>query len=241
MDGAEFPPCWLFGLRWPSTGAYRLFGGANGGLRAGLCQGVLPRTSAASVLVPTVSHSHPPPLQETLHHQQVGVVQSPMGSLLLPLVPVLSLLCVCPPRVESLFSPVLSKSCNQIPLAFKIWFSGNSFSHCWTPRLGSLTWDSEPLLQWVNSCGIVVLQFVSHPPSGYGIWYYGDCAPYTISLWLLLFLWMWGIFFSEFQCLPVDDCSAVSCDSGALARGSEHMFFYSAIFCLFTETLFFFY
>ena len=34
---------------------------------------------------------------------------------------------------------------------------------------------------------------------------------------------MWGIFFGEFQCLPVDDCSAVSCDSGALARGSEHM------------------
>ena len=25
---------------------------------------------------------------------------------------------------------------------------------------------------------------------------------------------MWGIFFGEFQCLPVDDCSAVSCDSG---------------------------
>ena len=31
---------------------------------------------------------------------------------------------------------------------------------------------------------------------------------------------MWGSFFGEFQCLPVDDCSAVSSDSGALARGS---------------------
>ena len=31
---------------------------------------------------------------------------------------------------------------------------------------------------------------------------------------------MWGIFFGEFQCLPVDDCSAVSCDSGGLTRGS---------------------
>ena len=30
------------------------------------------------------------------------------------------LLCVCPPRVESLFLPVLSKSCNQILLAFKV-------------------------------------------------------------------------------------------------------------------------
>ena len=37
-----------------------LFGGANGRLWEGLRQGVLPRTSAARVLVPTVSHSHPP-------------------------------------------------------------------------------------------------------------------------------------------------------------------------------------
>ncbi|XP_067592203.1 ADP-ribosylation factor-like protein 9 isoform X2 [Pseudorca crassidens] len=40
---------------------------------------------------------------------------------------------------------------------------------------------------------------------------------------------MWGIFFGEFQCLPVDDCSAVSCDSSALARRSEHTSFYSTI------------
>ena len=37
-----------------------LFGGANSGLQEGSCQGVLPRASAASVLVPTLSHSHPP-------------------------------------------------------------------------------------------------------------------------------------------------------------------------------------
>ena len=140
-----------------------------------------------------------------------------------------TLLCVCPSRVESLFPPVLSKSCNQIPLAFKVWFSGNSSSHCHTPRLGSLTWGSEPSLQWVDFCGISVLQFVSHPPSGYGIWFYCDCIPPTISLRLLLCLWMWGIFFGEFHCLPVNDCSAVSCGSGALARGSESTSFYSAI------------
>ena len=140
-----------------------------------------------------------------------------------------TLLCVCPPRVKSLFPPVLSKFCNQIPLAFKVWFSWNSSSHCQTPRLGSLTWSSEPSLQWVDFCGIIVLQFVSHPPIGYGIWFYCDCAPPTISLWLLLCLWMWGIFFGEFQCLPVDDYPAVSSDSGALTRGSEHTSFNSAI------------
>ena len=65
----------------------RLFAGANGRLWEGSPQGVLPRTSAASVLVLTVSHNHSPPLQETLQHQQVGLVQSPLGSLLLPLGP----------------------------------------------------------------------------------------------------------------------------------------------------------
>ena len=60
MGGADFPPCWLFGLRRPSTGAYRPFAGANGRLWEGSRQGVLPRTSAASVLAPMVSHSLPP-------------------------------------------------------------------------------------------------------------------------------------------------------------------------------------
>ena len=93
-----------------------------------------------------------------------------------------TLLCVCPPRVESLFPPVLSKSCNQVPLGFKVWFSRNSSSRCQTPRLGSLTWGSEASLQWVDFCGISVLQFVSHPPSSYGIWFCCDCASPTVSM-----------------------------------------------------------
>ena len=137
--------------------------------------------------------------------------------------------CVHPPRLGSLFPPVLSKSCSQFPLGFKVWFSRNSSSRCRTPRLGSLTSGSEPSLQWVDFCGISVCPSVSHPPTSYGIWFYSDCAPPTVSLWLLLCLWMWGIFFGEFQCLPIDDCPAASCDSGALARGSESTSFYSAI------------
>ena len=106
-----------------------------------------------------------------------------------------TLLCVCPPRVESLFPPVLSKSCNQISPGFKVWFCKNSSSHCWTLRLGSLTCGSRRSLQWVDFCGISVLPFVRHPPNSYGIWFYCSCAPPTISLWLLLCLWIWGIFF----------------------------------------------
>ena len=43
-------------------------------------------------------------------------------------------------------------------------------------------------------------------------------------------------FFGEFQCLPVSDCSAVSCDSGVLARGSKSTSFYSAILNQFLES-----
>ena len=80
-----------------------------------------------------------------------------------------TLLCVCPPGLEYMFPPVLSKSCSQILLAFKVCFSANSSSCCQIPRLGTLTWGSEPSLQWVDFCAISVLQFVTHPPSSYGI------------------------------------------------------------------------
>ena len=53
--------------------------------------------------------------------------------------------------------------------------------------------------------------------------------PPTVSLWLLLCPWTWGVLLGEVQCLPVDDCPAASCDSGALARGSESTSFYSTI------------
>ena len=88
-DGWGWVPSLL--VVWPEATQHwslpGLFVGASGGLWEGSCQGVLPRTSAASVLVLMVSHSHPLPLQETLQHQQIGLVQSPMGSLLLPLGP----------------------------------------------------------------------------------------------------------------------------------------------------------
>ena len=179
-----------------------LFGGANGGLWEGSCQGVHPRTSTASVLVLTVSQlppassGDPPTLAGRSGSVSYGV-SAPS-----PWVLMHTLLCVCRPRVESPFPPALSKSCSQIPLAFKDWFSRNSSSHCQTPRLGSLTWSSQPSLHWVDFCGISVLRFVSHPPRGYGILFYCDCAPPTVSLWLLLCLWN-GV---TFWWVPVSSC-----------------------------------
>ena len=83
-------------------------------------------------------------------------------------------------------------------------------------------------------------------PVGGLLWYYCSpvCESPTQRLWDLILLWLLPSYpltvasllsldlaylFCEFQCLPVDDCSAVSCDSGALARGNERMSFYSAI------------
>ena len=168
MGGAEFPPCWFFGLGWPSTGAYRLFGGANDRLREGSCQGVFPRTSAASVLVPTVIHSQPHLCRRPSNTSRLVWFSLLLGPSSFPRVLMLTLVCVCPPIVESLFLPVLSKSCNLILWKFS--------SCCWTPRLGNLMWGSEPSRQWVDFCGIIVLLFVNHPPSSFGIWFYCDCT-----------------------------------------------------------------
>ena len=61
MGGTLILPCWLFGLRCPSTGTYRLLGAA----RSSYQNGSFPRSShqwvvpATSVLVLTVSHNCP--------------------------------------------------------------------------------------------------------------------------------------------------------------------------------------
>ena len=104
------------------------------------------------------------------------------------------LLCVCPPRMESL-SPSHVEVLQSNPTSLQSWFSRNSSSHCQTPRLGSLTWGSELPLQWVDFCDISVLHFVSHPPSSFGIWFYCDCAPLLPSHCGLSFVFGCGVSF----------------------------------------------
>ena len=86
------------------------------------------------------------------------------GVTALPWVPVHMKPCVHPPRVESLFPPVVWSSCTQVPLAFKPKCSEGSSSQCQTPRLESLTWGSDLSLLWENLCDIIIFQLlVSHP------------------------------------------------------------------------------
>ena len=120
---------------------------------------------------------------------------------------------LCPPRMESLFPPVLWKSCNS--LAFKVRFHRDFWSLCQIPRLGSLMWGSEPSQQWENFFSIIVLQFVGCLPRGYGIWFYCDCAPPIISLQLLCF-GHWVSFFGELQSPLVNVCSIAGCNFSAL-------------------------
>ena len=102
-----FLPCLLFGLRRPSTGDYRLFGGANGGLQEGSCQWGLPRTAAASVLcpcsepqLPPTSAGDPPILAGRFGPVSYGFTA------FFPWFLVHTRLCVHPPRMEFLFPPV---------------------------------------------------------------------------------------------------------------------------------------
>ena len=68
MGGAELPLYYLFGLRWPSPGVYRLYGRASGDLQEILCQEVLLKTAAAKAPFPETGHWWPMPPQETIQH-----------------------------------------------------------------------------------------------------------------------------------------------------------------------------
>ena len=67
-----------------------------------------------------------------------------------------------------LFPPVLLKTYNEIMLAFKARVPGDSVPLS-DPQAGKPDGGSEPSQQWENFFGIIVLQFMGHPPSRYGI------------------------------------------------------------------------
>ena len=122
--------------------------------------------------------------------------------------------CLCPPRPESLVPPVLWKSCNQIPLAFKV----NSLGIP-SPFVRSPSWKAWRGVQNLHNSGrsSLVLLFsslwVMHP-AGMGF-------DFTVTVPLLLsccsFFFVFGcghlfFFFGRFQCPSVDGYSTASCD-----------------------------
>ena len=120
-------------------------GGVNGGdddlLQKDLCQHAsAPRPVAFSAPDPVAGHCRAMLPLETSGRSQASLAQSPVGSLLLPSGSWWAQGLFVPS--ESLF-PVLWKFGNQIPLASKVRFPGESQSLCRIPRLGSLLWALE--------------------------------------------------------------------------------------------------
>ena len=191
---------------------------------------------AACAPIPVGSHGQPTPPQKTLQHQEVGLVQSPVESLLLfP-----GFWCtqdfVCALQEWSLCFP-LWKSCSLSHWPSKSDSLGIPSSFAKISRLGSLMWVSEPSQQWKNFFGIIILQFVSCPSGGYGIWSYCGRAPPSISLWLLSCLWVFFFFFlvsfSVLLLMVVQQLVAISVLSQeemiTCPLHHEHMSFYSRL------------
>ena len=103
--------------------------------------------------------------------------------------------CLCPPRLESQFPPVLWKSYNQIPPALKTRFPGDFQFLYWISRLGSLTWGSEPSELWENLFCIIAFQSLGPPLGGYGIWFFCDCTPLLPSRCSFFFVFGHGVSF----------------------------------------------
>ena len=105
-----------------------------------------------------------PPL-ETLHYWQVGLAQSLLRSLLFSLSPgAHETLCV-PSKSGISVSPVLWNSCDQTGLQSQVLWGLLLL----LPETQAVDADVGFSLLWENFCGIIIFQFVSHPPGRYGI------------------------------------------------------------------------
>ena len=179
MDGIA-----LFSLVQPSPGVCGLYGRVNCELQEGLHQGGSAGLPPGLLLPGPPSLWWTPASHTSTRDPPTGSFDSVScgGSAPFLWVLVCTRFCLCPPRLESLFPPVLWNSYNQIPLTCKGRFPRDSQCLCRIPSLGSQMWSSEPSQQWENFLGIIVLQFVGHPPGRCRIWFYHHCAPSTTSL-----------------------------------------------------------
>ena len=128
-----------------------------------------PSRTAASASIPMASTGDSPILAGGFGSVSCGVIALFLWVL------VQARVCLCPPRLGSLFPPVLWKSYNQIPLAFKVRFPGDSQSLCWIPRLGSLTEDLyKPRLQ-KNQRMHFMSQYLKRKKSSFRFWLNFKC------------------------------------------------------------------
>ena len=181
-------------------------------------------------------YNEPLPLQPsagTCQHEEVGLVQSLMRSLLLSPTPWNPQdFFVCLLKVESVSSyPVALLQSNPAGLQSQIPCESLPSPLLLDPQQASLMWDSEPLQHWEKFSGIIVLLSVGHPPQEYGIWFYCDCTPsYHLIVVSPLYLGVAHLW----QHPPVDGGSTANCSFWSVT-GDVHMSFYSAILNQFTS------
>ena len=138
MDGTVFPPC---SLAWGQTMVGVMATSSNRTYASMPCipdccsQCIWPRGR------PLLTHASSRDSQ-TLTDRSVSVSCGVIASFFWVLVHIRFLFVPS----KSLCFPVLWKSCNQIPLAFKVKFPEDSQFLCWTPRLGNLLWGLDILM-----------------------------------------------------------------------------------------------
>ena len=96
-------------------------------------------------------------------------MQSTPGSLLLPLGPDAQTILCAPSKSEVPVSPSPVKVLQSVPTRLQSLILYEFLLPLPDPQLGKPDMGSEPSFQWVDFCGISVLQSVSHPPTSYGI------------------------------------------------------------------------
>ena len=139
-----------------------LYGRADGELQEGSHQGAPPRTGAASAPSPATSCYRPTPPQESLQHEQVGLFQSPVRSLLL--------------SCGSWYMSDFVWTFQGWRLCFPLSCGSPTVKSCWPsrsdslgiPRLGSLIWGQN-LHNSGRTCWYYCSSVCGSPPSGYGI------------------------------------------------------------------------
>ena len=165
MSMVAFSPQLLFGLGHSSPGVSGLCGGVNGKLQEVNTKVIFqwPHPCDEPLLIHTSTRG-PPTLASSFGSVSCGV-NAPF-----PWVLVCSKFCLCPPRWESLFLPVLWKSYNQgqIPWGFPVTL--------WFPGLESLMW----------------IRFRTFTTVWELLWYYCSalCGPPTGWVWPLILSWL---------------------------------------------------
>ena len=153
---------WLTG---PSLGVSRLCGGANGDPPEGLCRQPLPKTAAPRALVPRASPCHAPLCRRPSNTSRQVWFRLLRGHCCFPLGPGVCKILFMPFK-SGVFPPVLWKSCDQIPLAFKARFPWGflvpfSDPQAGKPDVGLRTFTTVGGLLRYNCSSVC-----GHPPSG---------------------------------------------------------------------------